>query len=287
MADDVVVDGDPTPSPDPTPVPTPEPANWRDAVTDPEQRKVAERFATPGDAIKSVMDLRKRESSAIRLPGEDASDEDRASFRKAFGVPENAEGYEFAVPEGREVTDGDKAFQAEAALKFLDADLSSAQAAKMTEWWNDMQTASEEAQVAANQKFVEDSVNALKEQWGDDYERNKTLANRALTEMAGENIEALTAKKMDNGQFLLDDPDVVRLFEKVGSEMSESRIGPRVDESDRATLQEQAQDLQTRKWEARDKGDHALEKRLDAQELALYERLHGTEPLVGEAGRVN
>src|SRR5205823_13047398 len=88
-------------------------ADWRASITDPEHVEFAKRMASPADAVKSAVDLRKLNSSMIRVPGKDATAEDRAKFHKAIGVPETVEGYTFDI--GREATDADKAIQGKIA----------------------------------------------------------------------------------------------------------------------------------------------------------------------------
>jgi hypothetical protein len=54
----------------------------------------------------------------IKVPGKDATPEDKAKFNKAIGVPETVEGYKFDI--GREPTDADKAIQGSLAKIALD-----------------------------------------------------------------------------------------------------------------------------------------------------------------------
>lgn len=43
-----------------------------------------------------------RESGRVKIPGENATDEERAAFREAIGAPKEAAGYEVTMPEGAE-----------------------------------------------------------------------------------------------------------------------------------------------------------------------------------------
>jgi hypothetical protein len=43
-----------------------------------------------------------RESGRVKIPGENATDEEKAAFREAIGAPKEAAGYEVAMPEGAE-----------------------------------------------------------------------------------------------------------------------------------------------------------------------------------------
>jgi hypothetical protein len=66
-------------------------------------------------AFAGAQDLLGRKSTGLELPGKDAPPEKIAEFRKALGVPEAPEKYEYKPPEGRQVNaDGLKSMQAEA-----------------------------------------------------------------------------------------------------------------------------------------------------------------------------
>src|SRR5690606_5472899 len=82
---------------------------WRDTLTDPKHVNVAERIASPAEAIQSIIDLRTQLSERIKVPDENASDEDKAKYRKAMGIPDKPEDYEISSPEGVEFTELDKA----------------------------------------------------------------------------------------------------------------------------------------------------------------------------------
>lgn len=259
-------------------------ANWRDSITDPELRKVAERFNTNSDMAKAVVDLRKA-SSAPRLPGKDATDEERAAWRKEIGVPDGPDGYTFEMPEGREVTDSDKAFQSKFAEVFHGAEISTAQARALTTAWNEMTIAAEDAMRKADEDFVKSSTAALQAEWGDDHDRNVTLANRAAVELFGDGFEEAKHMEMKDGRFLLDDPRMLKMLANAGSEMAEGRIGPRVSESDRASLNEQIDDLQNRKMAALGSGNRKEAQRLDQEQAKLIEKSEGSQPVVGSEGR--
>ncbi|MCJ8158850.1 hypothetical protein [Sphingomonas sp. LaA6.9] len=64
------------------------------------------------DNIKAV-----RDSGRVKVPGEDASDEDRAAFARAIGVPENIDGYEIKAPDGIQLNEPLIGALRESALK--------------------------------------------------------------------------------------------------------------------------------------------------------------------------
>lgn len=91
--------------------------DWRKMLAgdDTEALKSLERFATAADYHKSFTEaqktIRARQEGTIKLLGENATDEEKASFSKALGIPEAPDKYErVAPPEGLELAPGDQSF---------------------------------------------------------------------------------------------------------------------------------------------------------------------------------
>lgn len=246
-------------------------ANWRDTISDESLRSVAERFNSPADAIKAVADLRKQVSVSIQKPGKDASPEDVQKFYKALGVPDSPEGYKFQMPEGKEATEADKAFQSTMAQAFHAAGVTAPGAEVLNKVWNDMQVKAEQAMVEADKEFAAQADAALKKEWGTDYERNKTFANRAAVDLF-DDFESAKKIEMKDGRFLLDHPAIVKMLAKVGGEMAEDGFR-RMDSAEAATLQEQADDLGQQVHDALARGEQSKARELDAKRMAIYARL--------------
>jgi hypothetical protein len=92
-------------------------ADWRKVLAgdDTDALKALERYATPGDYHKSFTEaqktIRAKQEGMVKLLGENATDEDKAAFQKALGIPPAPDKYErIAPPEGLELADADKAF---------------------------------------------------------------------------------------------------------------------------------------------------------------------------------
>ena len=72
-----------------------ESTNWRELIQDEKLRKHAERFTTPDALVQANVDFRQKVSKAVVLPSKNASEDEVSSFRKAIGVPDSEDGYEF------------------------------------------------------------------------------------------------------------------------------------------------------------------------------------------------
>lgn len=251
--------------------------DWRAAITDPEHKEFATRLATPADAVKVALDLRKANSAMIKVPGKDATPEDRAKFNKAIGVPETAEGYKFEL--GREATDADKAIQGKIAAAAFEHGVPAQALAGITKVVAELATAAkaEENRVAVEARAASEA--ALRREWGADYEANKTLAGRAV-QAFGEvkshpEVVEFFEKTLVNGQKLGDHPVMVRMLGNIGRRMGEGEFIGAVGSDQRASLQTELQQLMhdnppgTEKYKA-----PAVQKRIGEINQSLY----GNEP---------
>jgi hypothetical protein len=281
----------PTPAPDPTPTPTPAPeATWRDSITDAELKKVAERFTSPADAVKAVADLRKRESTSIRIPGKDAKPEEIAAYRKALDVPEAAKDYQFERPahidEALFATDDMKAVLGKYAEAFHAAGLSKGQVKQVLDAHWAMDAEAKKALVDADKAFATESETQLRKEWpGQEYDRNKAAANRAVSQFFGTTLEDARKLETKDGRFLLDHPIILKAFAQIGREMGEDRLGPMLSDSEKQSAQDKIGQLQTEKMAALNRGDRTTAARLDAEQRKLIEKTQGTGSIVGSQGR--
>lgn len=263
----------------------PDETEWRGSIEDPSLRKIADRFLTVGDMAKAVSDLRKRESTSIRLPGKDAGEDEVAAYRKALGVPDKVEGYELSVPEDREPTDADKAFQASAAKVFHENNVSADTARALNAWWNELVAETEAAQVDADKQYADETEAALRREWpGKEFERNKAYANAAAKRMFGDDLDDVRELTTKDGRLVLDHPVLIRALAGIGREMSEGGLGP-MGEGDRDDVQSQIDELQEKIDKAQSRNDRAAAQKFYLQQQEIYEKLYGRQPIVGSAGR--
>lgn len=255
-------------------------SDWREGL-DGELKEFAARMATPHDAVKSAYDLRKEISARIKVPGKDASDEDWAKFRAAIGVPAKAEDYKFALPEGREASETDTAFQQTMAQIFHETGVPAATAEKLNARWNEMQVAMEaEAERVAVSKR-EEAASALKRELGADYEPHLKVAERAARVFGGEEFLNLVNDVTYQGGKLGDHPLFLKVFGAIGRRMGEAQFIGAVGSEDKQSLRDEIDRLFREYPPGTDKGrDPGVQKRL----RELHEQLYGTGPISGGFG---
>lgn len=145
---------------------------------------------SPAKLATKAYELEKLVGGRVKVPGKDATDEERKAFAKAIGVPDDKEGYAFDVPKN---LPADLPYDEGAATEFKgvahEIGLTPGQAAKLHDWFvgqrvNDFNSALEAApeQVKA---VAEAETAKLTKVWGplnsDTGKRNAALADKALS----------------------------------------------------------------------------------------------------------
>lgn len=200
-------------------------SDWRLVLAgeDAKMRENLERFATPADFYKSFTDtqtaLRNKTEGMIKLPGENATDEDRAAFAKALGIPEAPDKYERAAPpEGLELSDADKQFLdgALADLHKQGGFAAHPEVVKTLEtfYHKAMQEQAAQMAAAAVQKASE-SKQMLQKIYGNNLDLEMKHANAALTAFGPRDpakAKEFLNRQMADGTKIGDDPEMVQLL---------------------------------------------------------------------------
>ena len=277
---------EPTPEPDASQ----EPADWRVAITNDDARKFAESSTDVNHLAERALDMRAKLSNAVIKPGENASDEDRATFNKAMGVPESVEGYEVVAPEHI----GEEAWASDDVQGAVNSIVSAMHAegvskagvdAALNAYWQ-IEAAQQQAQVDADAKYADENTAALKAKWDKDYDVNLEFSNRGMEYLFGDDVTVARELEMGNGRFLLDNPLMIEALARIGRETSEAGLGPTaMTQEGRESVKKEFDSLKKEQHEAYHRGDSAEANRLGAQAEALATKLGGDAPLVGAEGR--
>ena len=261
--------------------------DWRSSIQDEKLRDHAGRFTSVLDLVGKHYELRQQLSTAIKPLGKDPTDEQMATFRKSSGIPETVDGYEFTVPEGHEVTDADKAFQASAAEVFHKFDIPVTAAKGLGEWWNGVTASALQAQIDGDKVYADETAAALKAEWpGEEFGRNKQFADDAIAKVFGDKVDEVRAIETKDGRFILDHPDFIKMFAQYGREMEEGRLGNIMTDSDLNDNDAQIDALDKKIDEATASGDRELANKLYQEQQEKYRKAYGAGPVVGAEGRV-
>lgn len=286
MSDNPVTAGEPeTPTSGGEPG-TPGGGDWRGAIAEPSLRRVAEKFTSPAEVVKSYAALQSRLGRSVVKPGPDAGPEELASYRRQLGVPESAEGYQVSLPE--DLPDQLRADPAGEALQrnFLqamhEAGASNEVVQKALDWYygNVTQSLNQQAQSAAERRAEAEA--SLRHEWGGDHERNLTFAQRAVQSFGDDSFVDFLESHEVEGVMLGDHPAFVRAFAAIGRSMGEDLPLSGAGESGGSSLQARIDALHA----LQDSDPQKYATRAVQGELqSLYGRLYGGQPVVGSEGR--
>ena len=171
----------------------------------------------PGLA-KSYVEAQKMIGGSVRVPKDDAPPEEWAKFYAKTGTPAKPEEYKFTRPALGEGVAWDEPFEREFLAMAHGVGLNNKQVQALM----DMQAKHVEGQLRVLAEKRKLTVSALKQDWGEDFERRMTLAGRAknlLQEKAG--IKPEEADAFFDGRGAGDDPVLLKIFHAIGEIFAE------------------------------------------------------------------
>lgn len=210
------------------------PENWRDqlAGSDDKLKGLLGRYTTPDAFAKAFKELRTAYDSRKPAKGEDpgelpenATPEQIAAYRKAKGVPDKPEDYEFEIQEGRELGEGEYEIFMDFAKAMHDQAVPKDIVKGISSWFLDYQEIV--AQKAADMAYQarQNTEENLRAEWGGDYRANVNLMSNVLQEHLGSDANAFLSKTFTDGSRLGDNETFVRLMaelsRKVGGSSAE------------------------------------------------------------------
>ncbi len=254
-----------------------ESTNWRELIQDEKLRKHAERFTTPDALVQANVDFRQKVSKAVVLPGKNASEEEVSAFRKAIGVPDSEEGYEFPqAVDGQELPEETIAAQKEWGKLFQDNNISKTAAKNILTAYEQFKVSETEARLKADEEFAEETREYLKSQWKDEYDKNLVIASKAGEQVFGEMYEDVKKLETKDGKFVMDHPAIAMAFAKLGREMGEGVLGEALSDDQKDSLKDQVDTARAKRNEAHAKGNNKEARKWDQRERELLEKLYPT-----------
>lgn len=197
----------------------PHTADWRSGLG-PEERRIAEKFLSPEDVIRSYGELERRLGRSIIVPDADADQPEWDKFYDRLGRPARPEEYGVTlpadIPEHLAPGEADKAR--------LDGFLASMHAAGAApsivqaaiDWYyGELASVDRQRHVKADATAADAEAN-LRREWRGDYERNVGYARQAIIRFGDEGLAALL-DQAGIGRA----PAVIRAFARIGRAISE------------------------------------------------------------------
>ena len=162
---------------------------WRAALPDElKEHEFVKGFTKPGDFVKAALDikterdtLKPRLEKAIFKPDDKATDVDKAAYRKAMGIPDKPDDYQFPAGRDGKVDDVVSTF---ARSTFHKAGLTKEQAAVIGNDWNGFIAGIDKAQEEEEQRALAEAEKAVKAEWLDKYDENRNISEAFFVKMS-------------------------------------------------------------------------------------------------------
>lgn len=251
--------------------------DWRAKLAgeDKDALKRLSRFTDEAAFYKSYRALEQKLSSGEfkkALP-EGASDEEKATWRKENGLPENPDGYfeKLALPQGMVLGEADKPIVAEFAAAALESNVSPAQLSGLVAKYYAIQDAQKAAQEDADAAFRQASEDALRSKWeGPDYRRNLTAVNNLIAKWPEGLAASVLAGRDADGRKLGDNPAFIEQLASLSLELTPfSTLVPAGTTDPVKTANARLEEI--RELRRNDPNKYESDKKLQAEELALIE----------------
>lgn len=175
--------------------------------------KTWEKYQDPSAAFKSLFHLEKKMGSAVNIPDDKATPEDRAAFYEKLGVPKTHEGYKWQEPKLPEGASWDKAQLGEFVQAAHKLNLTPAQLQGVLDYYGDKIG----SQLVNPETVYAETKETLTKEWGANAEKNFAAAREAAKLLGPEALEKFKAAGLDN------DPVILKAMSKLGLEMGEGQ----------------------------------------------------------------
>jgi len=180
------------------------------------------------DITRALIELKGKYDPAKQIPSADAGEEEMNRFLESLGRPARPDGYKFEVkmPEGLEIApETVAALKKEAFERGLTEKQADFHVNSRIQTLADYHKRYEDMEAQAREKAAKE----LEGEWGEDFEKNKTLAVRALALGMGhdpnaDGFEAAMQELADSGYG--NDPTILKAFHRFGAAMSDDSSLP-------------------------------------------------------------
>jgi len=200
--------------------------SWRDFVSDDKLRPTAEKYNSVDDLLVAYNRMGGELRNRVKVPGQDATEEDRAAWNKAVGVPDTPDRYYLSDREDDyEYTESDLDTIEDMKEWAHDFGIPApAFDALVQDWVTRTQEIKEHFQKEID-NAAEESQQELYTRWGPDYEKNINNAGLAAQTFGGDDfIEFLDETKIEGFGRLGDHPQIVEFMSKIGAMTAEGEI---------------------------------------------------------------
>lgn len=192
------------------------PEKWRSLIAgdNAEHLKTLERFATPKAMYESYTALRGKMASgelkAVTAYPDKGTDAEKADWRKQNGIPEKPDEYKFAMPQGVELDDDDKAVITSLQKASFDSNMPPANAQAFVNWFLKEKDSRTLARVKADNDYRASTEDALRAEWGQEYRGHVARIDMFLASAPKGVKEVFAQARTPDGNPLGNHPEVLK-----------------------------------------------------------------------------
>lgn len=181
--------------------------DWREKLGGEDAEKLA-RYATPQAAIAGGISAQKKlsERGPAPMPGEGATEEELAEWRKEAGLPAKAEDYSIDI--GRDIDEIAQPAVDGVVAKAFELGMTEANINSIVATYFDEQDKAIEVRQTQDVETKEATEDTLREEWGGDFRRNLNLISALLGDASDKVLTGRTADGTPVGS----DPEILRAF---------------------------------------------------------------------------
>ena len=204
------------------------PDQWRQQMAgdDAKALKQLERYESPAAIWKKARALEQRLSSGelrSALP-KDANEEQVKVWRAENGIPEAPEKYDLTFPDGLVIGEEDKPAIDDFLKAAHKANYSPDQVKESVRWYYDFQERQTEVRAQADERIKQESEDALRGEWGQDYRGNLQRVHNLLDAAPGGLKEQLLNGRLADGTPIGSSPDALRWIVQVARELNPTGV---------------------------------------------------------------
>lgn len=170
-----------------------------------EYRQKLAGYATYKDFLKDATELIEHKDSLVRVPSDDASSEDWDSFFTSVGRPADPDGYGIQ---------GDDDLMKDFRSIAHSSGLSTRQAKGLLAWYQESTKQQSEAFNQRQKESYQEVQKQLKDEWGNDYDKNLKFIERFGKKYGGPEVKAALQNPL-----IGNNPVLIRLFAKAGKDL--------------------------------------------------------------------
>lgn len=200
------------------------PDDWRKraAGEDAKLLQRLEKFASPKAVIDSYLQLEKKmaagEHKKNTLPA-DATDAEKAEWRKNNNIPEKPDGYDLKLDNGYVIGEDDKPLVDKFLQNMHGTNASNDVVKAALNTYYEIQNDNEAVRKQMDDEYFEESKSELMAEYGADYKRNINATQNFVKNYFGEDYETFNQARGGDGQPLMANPNIIRKLHALAMEI--------------------------------------------------------------------